>query len=64
MAMNVEEFLKYAEELRKKRGFRDSWEALAVSANWREVFGTSLPEDYYHPRDGHILETAMNGGYN
>jgi hypothetical protein len=59
MALSLEEFCKQMDKKIAEMGFKDSWEALAVAHNWREVFGTDLPDDYYHPRDYPVLEEAQ-----
>jgi len=59
MAMTLKQFRKHLDKRHKQMGVQDSYEALAIAHNWREVFGTDLPGDYYHPRDYHILQEAM-----
>ena len=52
-------FLKRIEERHKRQGFSDGYEALAVAHNWKEVFGTDLPDNYNHQRDFNKLTNAM-----
>jgi len=59
MAVNLIEFRKYCEERNKRQGFRNSYEALAVAHNWKEVFGEDLPADYIHSRDYSKLLAKM-----
>jgi len=62
--VTAQQFMKYMEDRRVKHGFRDSWEALAVAHNWKQVFHEDLPENYVHSRDYCKLEKAMEGGLN
>jgi len=58
--MNGKQFLEYMEDWVKKRGFRDSKEALSTALNWQSIFREDLPKDYYHPRDEKILKAGID----
>jgi hypothetical protein len=61
MALTIKEFLKMIGEKHRRQGFSDDWEAFGAAFNWREVFGTDLPDNYYHPRDKYIIDEGMRG---
>ncbi len=60
--MNGIEFIAHMDEKHRRQGFANRSEAFVTILNWKETFGTDLPEDYYHPRDYRKLIAAINDG--
>lgn len=58
-AIRGDKFAEYVKNEIERMGFKDEAEMVLVDQLWRERFGTPLPNDYYHQRDFHLLETDM-----